>query len=435
MNHSHLISRRTLEDDHLIVKIKVAFDKPKQTFEQNVSSLLDAIGVRPGTAFSDCDEYVDIQLIHFDEEDSPPPELTRGTVEFGIPTTAVPAECGFPLAMAMATYGSVYSFVREYQVLDMDFPPKFIARMKGPRFGDQFIPQRSNRVPRLGLILKPRFICKAETIGILVREFAAEVDYITDDELTVGTHTLPFAHRVSAVIEALKPIEDRIGRAIPYVANITAPHRTALQLARQAKNLGAKGVMVNTIAMGYDIVTELTAKLGLGLGIFANSIGRGVLTSGPGYRIAPALLCKLARLSGADAVYTGPLAGSIDNVRQYSAGYHHALTERFHRGCKRKQSAAIMSGGISLPELLNNQKQYEGPLYLSLGQGLISPLVQGVCGQIILECIYELWDAIAANGIISARQIATKLASKGKEYEKCLHLIRVNETLQGELSK
>lgn len=433
MKHSHLITRRTLEDDHLIVKVKVAFDKSKKTFEQNVSSLLDAIGVRPGTAFSDCDEFVDIQLVHFDEEDYPPPELTRGTIEFAIPATALPVECGFPLAMAIATYGSVYSFVREYQVLDIDFPPKFITRMRGPTFGSDFIPKRSNRVPRLGLILKPRFICKAETVQILIREFGAEVDYITDDELTVGTQPLPFADRVSAVVEALRPIEDKLGRSIPYIANITAPHRTALRLARQAKALGAKGIMVNTIAMGYDIVAELAAKTGLGLGIFANSIGRGVLTSGPGYRVAPALLCKLARLSGADAVYTGPLAGSIDNVRQYSAGYHHALTERFHAGCKRKHSAAIMSGGISLPELLNNQEQYAGPLYLSLGQGLVSPLVQGVCGRIILECIYELWDEIAANGIISARQLAIKLGAKGSEYARCLDLIRADQTLQGEL--
>src|SRR5882672_6751047 len=116
MKHRTLTSRHSISNDHLIVKIKVAFDKGHgKTFESDVCSLLDAIGVRPGTACSPLEEReaFDVCLVHFDEEELAPPNLTRGVVEFGVPTSIVPAECGLPLAIAVATYGSVYAFVRE----------------------------------------------------------------------------------------------------------------------------------------------------------------------------------------------------------------------------------------------------------------------------------------------------------------------------------
>jgi ribulose 1,5-bisphosphate carboxylase large subunit-like protein len=268
------------------------------------------------------------------------------------------------------------------------------------------------------------------TLRRLVAEFGSGgLDYVVDDELTVGTSILPFTSRVRAMVQEVKRVEDKLGKRLPYIANITATYLNALQFAWEAKELGAAGVMVNTVAMGYDAVAHLATNKDFGLGIFANSIGRGVLTSGPGYRIAPAFLCKLARLAGADGVYTGPLVGSIDNVRQYSASYRCSLTEPFHHGCRRRQSAAVMSGGISLPELLNNEVLYDGPLYLSLGRGLVNPIVEGISGSVVLDCIRTLWDALVEGNVKEAKLLSKRLAKKGPAYVKCLGLIRADEAL------
>jgi hypothetical protein len=89
-----------------------------------------------------------------------------------------------------------------------------------------------------------------------------------------------------------------------------------------------------------------------------------------------------------------------------------------------------MSGGISLPELLNNEAQYAGPLYLSLGSGLVGPLVEGIPGAVILECIRCIWDAVVEHDMATAQSIAKTFAKKNAKYKKCLQLIRADEALR-----
>lgn len=430
MHHRDLVSRSSVDKDHILVTLKVGFAKGN-TFERNVTALLDAIGIRPETVTQEGahHERLDLSLVHFDEEESLPTDLSRGVVEFAVPAAIIPPDCGLPLVLAVAAYGSAYSFVREFQVIDIDFPPAYLVDLPGPRYGDMLIQPRYGNT-RLGLILKPRFLSDVAGVQKLVGELAPHgIDYVTDDELTVGTTRLPFGERVGAVMSALRPVEERLGRRIPYVANVTARYSTALRLSEEARKLGAGGVMVNTIAMGYDALTKLASGRKLEMGVFANSIGRGVLTSGPAYRVAPALLCKLARLAGADAVYTGTLAGSIDNVRQYAAAYRRALMEPCHRGCKRKTAGAVMSGAISLPELLQNEEGYKGPLYLSLGRGLVSPLTQGIPGRVVLESMVTIWQALRTDGLAAAQRAAADLARRGDSHKRCLELIRADEAL------
>jgi ribulose 1,5-bisphosphate carboxylase large subunit-like protein len=159
------------------------------------------------------------------------------------------------------------------------------------------------------------------------------------------------------------------------------------------------------------------------IGIIANSIGRGVLTSGPGFRIAPEVLCKLARLAGADGVYTGPFFGSI-NTELHAERFHTALNGPYHRECARKPAAAVMSGGLGLPEIIQNEKLYAGDLFLSMGRDFVRPIDAGIPAAVVLDCIRSVWNAVRDHGIDAGRDVVSQLSERDTTYGECLVAIR-----------
>jgi ribulose 1,5-bisphosphate carboxylase large subunit-like protein len=433
MSRRPILSRHSL-DDHAIVKVRLAFDPASNhSFHDLVAELVDATGVLPGTTPA-LDPSFDLALVGVDEDEYST-SGKRGTAEFAIPQSVLPESGALPLLIAIATYGSVYRFVREYQVIDIEFPTDKTPQpdLCGPRFGPNLIPIDRN-ASRLGLILKPRFMANEDRVRTLVNAVArAGIDYIIDDELTVGTPPLSFERRVTVVLEVLQRIERETGRRVPFIANITGSYATAMSRAAFAESAGVRAVMVNTIAMGYDVLSELAGARDRRLGIIANSIGRGVLTSGPGYRIAPELLCKLARLAGADGVYTGPLVGDrIATMQQHAERYRQSLTQPFHKSCVRKHAAAVMSGGLGLPEIIRNEEVYAGDIFMSLGRDFIQPFDTGIGADVLLQCIRSISDAVRSDSFAGGRDAVKRLNAKGTKYKDCLMAIRAEEAVSKE---
>ncbi len=419
--------------DHALVKVRVAFAADDdRTFYESVGELVEAIGVRKDTSLAGAaDHRWDLHLVNIDEDDYSSPGARRGTAEFAVPTGVLPVDGAVPLMLSIATYGSVYRFVREYQVIDLEFPSEAMSQhdLCGPQRGPEFISPR-DAAARLGAIIKPRFISDESNLRQLVRALAsAEIDYLADDELTVGTPDLSFERRVGVVTTELEACAATTGRQIPYIANITGSYAGAMRRARAAADLGARGVMVNTIAMGYDVVSDLANDDGFDLGIVANSIGRGVLTSGPGYRVAPELLCKLARLVGADAVYTGPLVGDIATVEQHAERYLKVLTQPYHGACVRRPAAAMMSGGVGLPEIIRNEQLYRGDLFLSMGREFMRPLADGLDPSVLVHCIRAIWGAVRDGGREAGREMVERLHGRRGSYPRYLQAIRAEEAV------
>jgi ribulose 1,5-bisphosphate carboxylase large subunit-like protein len=430
MSSRPILSRHSLPD-HAIVKIRVAFDPASSRgFHELVAELVDATGVVPGTSPPyAASTQVDLALVSVDE-DIYSSSGKRGTAEFAIPEKVFCEKGSLPLIIAIATYGSVYRFVREYQVIDLEFPSDAAQlELVGPKFGPNLVATQHGSV-RLGLILKPRFISNEQRLRTLVRSVACVgIDYITDDELTVGTPELPFERRIEIVMEELRHVERECGKKVPFIANITGSYSSAMSRATAAHNAGVRAIMVNTIAMGYDVVCDLACNPSCTLGIVANSVGRGVMTSG-GYRIAPEVLCKLARLAGADAVYTGPFVGTIDTMEQHAEKYRTALTQPYHRSCRRKHAAAVMSGGLGLPEIIRNEQLYRGDLFLSLGRDFIRPLDGGIEASVLLECVRLISDAIRNGGLEEGRKALKQLNARKAQYRDCLRAIRAEEAMK-----
>jgi hypothetical protein len=426
-----LVDAVLVEDEFVRFKVRLSLSSAVcKTFEEGVERLLDEIGPRPGTHPEFARIHRTTALIQCDAEEPNLPDSRRGIVEFGVNSQELPDDAGLPLILAIGSYVSAYSYIFEYNLMDVHLPSRILdtARYPGPKFGHSFIP--SSNATRLGVIIKPRFISDMDFLRELVTDVGySEVEYITDDELTVGSSMVPFSRRVQAVVGALQAVERSTGRKPAYIANIAGDSHGALKRAKIAKELGVEGVMVNSFTMGQDVISELASDPDFGLGIVANGMGLGILTKGPQFRMSTELLVRLTRLSGADLVYTGPIVGLIDSSQHSVAQFRRALTHPYGRGCHRPASGAMMSGGVGLPELLKNALAYRGPLFLSMGYQFAETRLKGIPGPMIVKCIRDVWEAVKQGGVDKGRETVQSLAKKGKKYRQCLAAIRAEEAV------
>jgi len=426
-----LVESVLVQEEFVRFKIRLGFSSSFcQTFEEGAERLLDEIGPRPGTHPGLADANPVTALIQCDAEESPSADVRRGIVEFGVSAREFPDRTGLPLILALASYVSAFSFIYEYQVMDILFPRDMLQSdmFPGPKFGPSLL--KGEGSARLGVIIKPRFISDLSFLRQFVSDAAQSgIDYLTDDELTVANRDIPFRVRVEEVVGILRNAAESYGHRPAYITNIAGDFEGAMERAAIAQELGADGVMVNYYAMGYDVISTLARDLKFKLGIVANGLGLGVLTQGPLFRVSTELICRLARLAGADAVYTGPMVGLIDSSRHSAAQFRRALTQPYGRDCRRPAAVAMMSGGIGLPELLRNDALYRGPLCLSMGYQFSEPRLRGIPAQIIVECIRTVWEAVRSGGLDQGRAAVQLLAKSGKHYRECLVEIRAEEAV------
>jgi hypothetical protein len=136
----------------------------------------------------------------------------------------------------------------------------------------------------------------------------------------------------------------------------------------------------------------------------------------------------LARLAGADGVYTGTFSGAID-TEQHAERFYNALNAPYHRSCARKPAAAVMSGGLGLPQVIENEKLYPGDLFLSMGRDFVRPIDAGIPAAVVVDCIRSVWAAVSDVGVEAGREAVRSLADRDSDYERCLVAIRAEEAV------
>ena len=245
-----LVEAVLCEQEFVRFKVRVAYSASFcRTFEEGTERLLDKVGPRPGTQPVHARTLPTTALIQCDAEESELPDRRRGIIEFGISALELPERSGMPLLLAFASYVSVYSFIREYQVMDIQLPLCMLASdmYPGPRFGPAFV--KGAETTKLGVIIKPRFTSDLAFLGDFIRDAAhSGMDYIIDDELTVGSHAIPFTTRVKRIVDILNEVGTQRSRPA-FIANIAGDSFGSLERAAQARELGADGVMVNSFTM------------------------------------------------------------------------------------------------------------------------------------------------------------------------------------------
>ena len=432
MKRLRLSPRSVLQHDHALVTVRIGFrNDDGATFQDNIVTLVEHLSGRmPAEASSAVKDDYAVSVVSVREDGSEDSNTNCGTVEFAVPDLAFPADHGYPLLLAISTFGSVFSSVVEYQLIDIELPERYLSTLQGPFHGAEATVQMmgDKRVAH-GIVLRPRFHATEELLTDYVREFvAAGIDYIVDDELTTPEPLREFCGRISIIRRAIEAgLRSRKGsqRHCPspiFIATVTSRTTTAIDLAKRAVVAGADGVMINPIVMGFDVLQSLAEDSSFSGLAIANMIGRSLLTGGPRYRISPVLLCKLTRLAGADAIYIQPFAGQIRNPTKSAAEYEAVLTQQLSSGTSHHASTAIMSGGMGLAELVANEKIYEGPLMLSIGERCAAAWDRGAPPSVVLDCLRETRDAVAEGGREALERALLKLRDRGRHHRECLEI-------------
>src|SRR5438105_4924180 len=175
-----LTPRRLLHDDHIIVRLRIGFTKQTElSFTENVVDLVNQISGQT-LASNPTARSLRLKVISCDEDGGDESDANCGSIELAIPAAAAPSEHGLPLILAIASFGSVFAHVNEYQLLDIDFPDSHLRELPGPSLGaDHVMARHGGKRVSLGLVLRPRFRADPALLSRYVRDFVREgIDYI-----------------------------------------------------------------------------------------------------------------------------------------------------------------------------------------------------------------------------------------------------------------
>jgi ribulose-bisphosphate carboxylase large chain len=257
------------------------------------------------------------------------------------------------------------SLQADVELLDVDVPPALARAFGGPGQGIEGW-RRVTGVrgrPLTCTALKPVGSTPAQ-LARLCRTFAAAgIDVIKDDHGWADQRSAPFAERVAACQRAVQEANSASGRSTVYVPSLSG---TQAQMRRQVELARAQGVQA-----------FLVAPLICGVATF-NAIRRehadALLLAHPAFggagRIAPpALLGRLFRLFGADAVifpnhggrFTYPPRDCLGIARANRAPWHGLLP-----------SLPVPAGGMSVERVAELRREYGADSMLLIGGSLLA---------------------------------------------------------------
>ena len=371
-------TKAAVAQSHVVVKVLVRFKTGSvSSFVEGVGALLDmtnsslaAVGWQTGEQIVAVEDDLDSGL-----------NSLSGFVEIAIPGSALGASGGMALLLAIVTYYSSYSSIQSFAISAIDFPTQIAAHLglDGPKC------RLANDI-EFGALIKPRFLTDlASASGYLQWLGKAGFSLVVDDELTLASSDGNLKSRCLFIADQLR----RGGGAqseVRYIANLTCRPADAPRLASIALGSNAGGVMVNVMTMGYDVLHDVRRSIG-DAPIIATVIGRGMVCSGSDFYYTEDVVCRLARLNGADAVYTGPFVGLIETSGERRMRIIRALAHPLLQDKRVEQAAAVMAGGLSFVQAWENAQAYDAPLICLLGSSALTMFLAGVPAVAVREVI------------------------------------------------
>jgi ribulose-bisphosphate carboxylase large chain len=251
------------------------------------------------------------------------------------------------------------------ELIDADFPPEFLARFPGPRFGIDGLRALLD-VPRRPLTcaaLKPQGLPPERLAALCYTLALAGVDVIKDDHGLADQAYAPFAARVAACQRAIERAQRETGRRALYAPSLVgAPAAIAAQ-ARMARAEGAAMVLIAPALVGMPAFAELVAS-GLDVPVLAHPAYAGAA------RVAPSfLLGKWFRLLGADAIIFPNFGGRFAwSERECSLIADHARAPWAHL----RAALPVPGGGMSVERARDVVRYYGSDVMLLIGGSLLA---------------------------------------------------------------
>ena len=230
------------------------------------------------------------------------------------------ATTGFDVAQTLNMVFGNSSMHDHVELVDVEFPPDFVARFPGPRFGIQGIREllAADTRPLTCAALKPQGLAPDRLAALCYTLALAGVDVIKDDHGLADQSYAPFAARVAACQRAVARAQGESGRTTLYAPNLVGSPRTLSAQARMARSEGAQMVLIAPALVGMPAFAELVSEE-LDVPVLAHPSYAGAA------RVAPSfLLGKWFRMLGADAVVFPNFRGRFAYSEQVCADIAHS---------------------------------------------------------------------------------------------------------------
>ncbi len=194
----------------------------------------------------------------------------------------------------------------------------------------------------VGVIVKPSVgLSPRQVADVAAAAVAGGATWLKDDEVLADPPWCPLAERVTLVARRLQP-------GVTYCANVTGPYEGLMTRARRAVDLGATGVMVAAAAQGMDAVGALR-RAELGVPVLAHRAGSGPWARNQHFGPTGAVLTRLFRLAGADAVIVGAFGGKLFETESEVEANLAAARDPM---VGVRPSTALLGGGLGPPDVV-----------------------------------------------------------------------------------
>lgn len=249
----------------------------------------------------------------------------------------------------------------------IELSPRIAGMLPGPVFGREGL-RRYLGVPKRPLLctaLKPMGL-SAKALGELAYQFAVGgIDIIKDDHGLANQPMAPFSERVKTCSEAVQKANHETGRHSIYMPNITSSYSRVMDLAREAKQAGAGGLLIAPGITGLDVIRELAA---VGLPIFSHPALQGSYVLSPENGFSHyAFFGQLTRMSGADGSifpnFGGRFSFSREECRSIAQGAFDDLSGL-------KPIFPVPGGGMTLEKIPEMLEVYGRDIVFLIGGGL-----------------------------------------------------------------
>lgn len=193
--------------------------------------------------------------------------------------------------------------VNAIKLIDLGFPPSYVERFEGPRYGTEGLRTLagvSDRPLFFGVI-KPTIGLEVHSYAELAyRSWIGGLDVAKDDEMVADSPSSPLKSRVMQVGRARREAEQKTGVPKMYVANITDEVDRLCELHDIAVAAGANAVLVNAATVGLSAVRMLRRHADVPL--IAHFAMIAPFSRLPFFGISSAVFTKLQRMTGFDAI-------------------------------------------------------------------------------------------------------------------------------------
>jgi ribulose-bisphosphate carboxylase large chain len=275
------------------------------------------------------------------------------------------ATTGFDVAQTLNMLFGNSSLHAHVELVDVGFPPEFLAHFTGPRHGIDGLRRRlkAGSRPLTCAALKPQGL-SCEALAELCYTLAANgVDVVKDDHGLADQSYSPFAKRVAACQRAIARAERESGRPRIYAPSLVGSPRALIEQARIARAEGVGAVLLAPALIGMPVFHELVTEH-LDVPVIAHPAYAGAA------RVAPSLLIgKLFRWLGADAVifpnFGGRFAYSRDECAQIAANNRGDWAEYL-------RTMPVPAGGLAVERVAELLRFYGPDVMLLIGGALLA---------------------------------------------------------------